>query len=86
MAPFTLNQTGRHELFVVVPHRCYVFSQTAATLQAVQDRISAGATGLNDCNMHVANSELPFGGVGDSGIGTYTGSAARTSAKRRVSP
>ena len=34
------------------PLACYVFSQTAATLQAVQDRISSGALNLNDCMMH----------------------------------
>ncbi|MDZ7614105.1 MAG: hypothetical protein U5K51_10750 [Flavobacteriaceae bacterium] len=28
---------------------------------------------VNDSVMHITNSSLPFGGVGDSGIGSYHG-------------
>ena len=33
----------------------------------------SGLVTLNDTLMHIANSNLPFGGVGDSGIGAYHG-------------
>ena len=29
--------------------------------------------GINDVVMHIANKNLPFGGVGESGIGGYHG-------------
>ena len=31
---------------------------------------------INDCIMHLANPELPFGGVGESGMGAYHGKAS----------
>lgn len=32
---------------------------------------SAGGTCINDCIMHIVNTHLPFGGVGNSGMGSY---------------
>jgi len=37
--------------------------------------ISFGGGAVNDSVMHISNSNLPFGGVGMSGIGTYHGKA-----------
>merc|ERR1711935_1301261 len=34
---------------------------------------TSGALNINDCLMHMANGELPFGGVGASGMGAYHG-------------
>ena len=35
--------------------------------------ISSGGACVNDTIMHLANSGLPFGGVGNSGMGSYHG-------------
>ncbi|RZJ15377.1 MAG: aldehyde dehydrogenase family protein, partial [Haliea sp.] len=40
--------------------------------QVLRDTISGGVT-LNDALLHVAQENLPFGGVGASGIGAYHG-------------
>ena len=37
------------------------------------NRTSAGGSCINDTIMHIANSKLPFGGVGNSGMGHYHG-------------
>ena len=34
--------------------------------------ISGGVT-INDCTMHIAQNDLPFGGTGNSGMGQYHG-------------
>jgi aldehyde dehydrogenase (NAD+) len=34
-------------------------------------RTTSGGACINDTIMHVANSNLPFGGVGNSGMGSY---------------
>jgi coniferyl-aldehyde dehydrogenase len=33
----------------------------------------SGGVSINDCAMHVAQHDLPFGGVGNSGMGHYHG-------------
>ncbi len=37
------------------------------------EEISSGGACINDTITHLANPELPFGGVGNSGIGAYHG-------------
>jgi hypothetical protein len=44
-----------------------------AEKKAVLSRTSAGGVSINDVVMHAANMELPFGGVGGSGMGGYHG-------------
>jgi aldehyde dehydrogenase (NAD+) len=39
----------------------------------VTSRLSYGGGCINDTIMHVANNHLPFGGVGNSGMGNYHG-------------
>ena len=36
-------------------------------------RTSSGGACINDTIMHIANSKVPFGGVGNSGMGSYHG-------------
>ena len=55
------------------PLALYAFGSTAET-DAIVDRTSAGMVCLNDTMMFTAVPELPFGGVGASGMGAYTGS------------
>lgn len=55
------------------PLALYLFSRD----EAVQDRVlagtSAGGTAINHVWLHVGVPELPFGGVGESGMGAYHG-------------
>merc|ERR1719460_3100623 len=42
-------------------------------MQDLQTRTTAGGMCINDSVVHLANHELPFGGVGESGMGSYHG-------------
>lgn len=55
------------------PLACYVFTNNDTLQKKVLDKVSFGGGGINDAVMHITNSELPFGGVGNSGIGSYHG-------------
>lgn len=55
------------------PLACYVFTNDKQERQKVLDEISFGGGAVNDVIMHIANSNLGFGGVGESGIGSYHG-------------
>ncbi len=57
------------------PLALYLFSRDAQKQQQVLAQTSSGGVCLNDTIMHVGVTELPFGGVGDSGIGSYHGKA-----------
>lgn len=54
------------------PLALYVFADERAALRVVEYTSSGGAC-INDCIMHIANEKLPFGGVGNSGMGRYHG-------------
>ncbi|HWI81708.1 coniferyl aldehyde dehydrogenase [Ramlibacter sp.] len=55
------------------PLALYWFGRDAAREeQVLRDSISGGVT-VNDVLLHIAQENLPFGGVGDSGIGAYHG-------------
>jgi coniferyl-aldehyde dehydrogenase len=55
------------------PLAVYPFSHDAATVQKVLDRVMSGGVSVNDAVMHVGQHDLPFGGVGASGMGHYHG-------------
>ncbi len=55
------------------PLASYVFTSSGRTAQSVVEGLDAGGTVINDTLIHLGNSELPFGGVGLSGIGQYHG-------------
>jgi aldehyde dehydrogenase (NAD+) len=58
------------------PLALYFFSQDQAQQQRVLQATSSGSVCLNDTVMQVGVWGLPFGGVGDSGIGRYHGKAS----------
>ncbi len=58
------------------PLALYLFSEDAKTQRAVIERTSSGGMTINHAWMHAAVSELPFGGVGESGMGSYHGAAS----------
>lgn len=55
------------------PLALYIFSTNDKQVDKLLNSISAGGVTVNDTLMHIANADLPFGGVGDSGIGAYHG-------------
>lgn len=55
------------------PLSLYLFTKDEATKAKVLSEISFGGGCVNEALMHISNGELPFGGVGDSGIGSYHG-------------
>lgn len=55
------------------PLACYVFSSNDKHIAYIQQHLSFGGGCINDTLYHVANTHLPFGGVGASGMGTYHG-------------
>jgi aldehyde dehydrogenase (NAD+) len=57
------------------PLSCYVYTSKKSEKKKILDELSFGGGCVNDSIMHISNSHLPFGGVGDSGMGTYHGEA-----------
>lgn len=55
------------------PLAAYLFSESDAHRKAFREQVSAGAIVVNHAAMHVLVPQLPFGGVGNSGMGTYHG-------------
>ena len=55
------------------PLACYVYTNNAGIKNKILKEISFGGGAINDSNMHVTNTNIPFGGVGESGIGSYHG-------------
>lgn len=55
------------------PLALYIFSNDSAAIQKVIERTSSGAVGINETLVHHANHNLPFGGVGTSGLQKYHG-------------
>jgi coniferyl-aldehyde dehydrogenase len=55
------------------PLGLYIFSQNEATQQRLLDNTLSGGASINDVMVHASIEDLPFGGVGSSGIGHYRG-------------
>eukprot|EP00794_Sanderia_malayensis_P013865 gene13865-15313_t len=55
------------------PLALYVFSNTKANIDTFLDKTSSGAVCVNDSIVQAAVPSIPFGGVGQSGIGAYHG-------------
>jgi coniferyl-aldehyde dehydrogenase len=55
------------------PLGLYYFGQDGAEENKVLTRTTSGGVTVNDVVMHVAQEDLPFGGVGPSGMGAYHG-------------
>jgi len=55
------------------PLALYLFTADASVKQKVLSEVSFGGGCVNDTIMHISNGLLPFGGVGNSGIGSYHG-------------
>ena len=55
------------------PLAAYYFGRDKGEEQAVLDRTTSGGACINDVIMHISQEDLPFGGVGPSGMGAYHG-------------
>lgn len=55
------------------PLALYVFTNNTDVEKLYTEKISFGGGCINNTLIHLANAELPFGGVGNSGVGAYHG-------------
>ena len=55
------------------PLALYYFGYDKAEQNYVLDNTHSGGVSINDTLMHLAQEDMPFGGVGDSGMGHYHG-------------
>ena len=58
------------------PLALYIFSADKAYIRKVLSRCAFGGGCVNDVIMHAASNRLPFGGVGNAGMGAYHGKAS----------
>ena len=57
------------------PLALYLFTENKDRVKAVNERLSYGGGCINDTVIHLATAEMGFGGVGESGMGSYHGKA-----------
>ena len=57
------------------PLALYVFDHDRAAVNQVLAQTVSGGVSVNETILHLAQDDLPFGGVGPSGMGEYHGRA-----------
>lgn len=57
------------------PLALYIFSNDKSHINKVTNELSYGGGCVNDVVIHLATNEMGFGGVGESGMGSYHGKA-----------
>ncbi|MFV0516975.1 MAG: aldehyde dehydrogenase [Aminipila sp.] len=55
------------------PLALYIFTKNKNIRNTILNNVSAGTVCINDTILQLANNSLPFGGVGNSGMGSYHG-------------
>ncbi len=55
------------------PLACYIFTSNTKLKNKLLNELSFGGGAINEAVMHISNTEMPFGGVGESGTGSYHG-------------
>lgn len=58
------------------PLALYYFSENKKSIDNIINKTSAGGVTINDTVIHVGTTGIPFGGVGNSGMGSYHGKAS----------
>lgn len=58
------------------PLALYYFTEDEDRQQHIIEALPFGGGAMNDTLMHITNPNLPFGGVGQSGVGSYHGKAS----------
>lgn len=73
-----ITWSNRAELDLILqrhprPLAFYIFTKNSALAKDLMTMNDFGGGCVNDTLLHVANGEMPFGGVGESGMGAYHG-------------
>lgn len=71
-----VKDMGEAEAFIKAhekPLALYLFSNNRATQDRFMKHVPFGGGCINDTIVHIATSHMPFGGVGNSGMGAYHG-------------
>ncbi len=74
----TYTKLAEAEAFVLSrpkPLACYIFSKNRRHIARLKNNLSFGGGCVNDTIVHLAVAGMPFGGVGNSGMGAYHGHA-----------
>ena len=58
------------------PLALYYFSEDKNKIETVLGSTTSGGVTINDTIIHVSSTHIPFGGVGNSGMGNYHGKAS----------
>ncbi len=66
------------------PLALYVFDRDTKRAERIARTVPAGGVTINDTLLHFAQNQLPFGGVGESGMGVYHGRAGFEAFSHRV--
>lgn len=72
----TFNKLDEVENFICnrpKPLACYIFTRDTRVEKRLLSSLSFGGGCINDTIIHLATDYMPFGGVGDSGMGSYHG-------------
>lgn len=69
----SVEEVERFVLSRPKPLACYIFTGSRAVEKRLTSILSAGGICVNDTIVHLAVHSLPFGGVGQSGMGAYHG-------------
>ena len=64
-----IETVGSHDK----PLALYIYAEDRDVIKTVASRCAYGGGCVNDCIIHLATSEMGFGGVGESGMGSYHG-------------
>lgn len=64
-----INTVNSHDK----PLALYIFAEDKAVIRNVTSRCAFGGGCVNDCIIHIATSNMGFGGMGESGMGAYHG-------------
>ena len=73
-----LSYSSKEEIHRIItnyekPLALYVFSRKKAFQKYMMTNFAFGGGAINDTVIQITNKKLPFGGIGNSGIGTYHG-------------
>ena len=55
------------------PLALYFFGPSGPGRRMVLERTTSGGVSINETNLHYAQDDIPFGGIGPSGMGAYNG-------------
>lgn len=58
------------------PLALYLFTNSSENEQKILNYTDSGGGCINDCLVHLAPQDLPFGGIGESGMGHYHGKSS----------